>query len=365
MAWFLQTPEATSPKLLAKIVEKCGPALRGGAAFAFATANGVKLLLAEPAFQNLLATGEFKVVVGLDAITDTKAVDELRKAKDKYPNFKPKLFSHNKVGTIFHPKTIWVRLPVGGCIMTGSGNLTAGGLRSNWEALAVEMLSPAEIDAAEAQWNAWLAKHADNLLDLDDAIAVEKAKANKAQRIKIKKALKLPEAEHEDAEAAAEAAEEVIEEVAQDLSLNPILIAEVPRSGNRWKQVNFDVKTYQEFFGVTLGSTKDVLFYHVNDDGSLGAPEERHAVAVQSHNYRFEVGAANGLAYPAAGHPIVIFEKITESTFNYVLLMPGQPAHTLIQDFLDDNYAQSNGKRRVTITAGVLQEVWPECPLFL
>jgi len=365
MAWFLQTPDAASPKLLANIIHECGLASKGGGAFAFASAMGVKLLLAEPAFQAFLGGGEFVIVIGLDAITDTRAVDELRKAREKYPNFKPKLFSHSKVGTIFHPKTIWLKTDGGGCIITGSGNLTAAGLRSNWEAMAIELLSVIEIDAAEAVWDAWLAEHEENLLDLDDPVALEKAKANKVQRIKIKKALKLPEIEDEAAEVAVDMAEEIIEEVTQDLSLNPVLIAEVPRSGNRWQQINFDVKTYQEFFGVTLGSVKNVLFHCALADGSLSAPEHRQSVAVQSHNYRFEVGAAHGLPYPDAGHPIVVFEKTSDSTFNYVLLLPGQPEHILIQAYLDEKYAKSNHKRRVTITSGVLQEVWPTSPLFL
>jgi hypothetical protein len=136
----------------------------------------------------------------------------------------------------------------------------------------------------------------------------------------------------------------VAEEVAQDLSLSPVLIAEVPRSGNRWKQVNFDVQTYQQFFGVTLGSTKVVRFHHVQGDGTLAAGEDRQAVEVKSQNYRFEIGAAHGLRYPTNGHPIVIFEKITDSTFNYVLLMPEQPEHNLIQKYLDENYTSNSRK---------------------
>jgi hypothetical protein len=41
MAWFLQTPDGASPKLLAKILAELGPAVKGGAAFAFASAQGV------------------------------------------------------------------------------------------------------------------------------------------------------------------------------------------------------------------------------------------------------------------------------------------------------------------------------------
>ncbi len=32
-----------------------------------------------------------------------------------------------------------------------------------------------------------------------------------------------------------------------------VLIAEIPRSGNRWKQANFDIDTFQNFFGATPG----------------------------------------------------------------------------------------------------------------
>lgn len=360
MAWFLQTPGGTGPKLLANIASECGSASKGAAAFAFASALGVKLLTAEPEFQKFLKASEFVVVIGLDAITDTKAVEELRKVQKKYPNFRPKLFLHGTAGSCFHPKTMWLKTAKGGVMITGSGNLTSGGLKANWEATAVEKLSTAEMTIAEAAWDAWLKAHRKQLLDLDDPRAVEKAKANKIQRAKIKKALKLPEDENDAVDAAGDAAEEAT----QDLFLNPVLIAEVPRSGDRWKQVNFDVQTYQQFFGVTLGSTKAVRFHHVQSDGTLAAGEDRQAVAVKSKNYRFEIGAAHGLPYPIKGHPIVIFERITDSTFNYLLLMPGHPEHKLIQQYLDNNYAKTQGKRRITITAGDLQKVWPASPLF-
>jgi energy-converting hydrogenase Eha subunit B len=95
MGWFLQTPDGASPKLLKSILDQCGPAKKGGAAFAFASAQGVKLLIAEPAFSKFLEASEFTIIVGLDAITDTKAVDALRKVNKRYPNFKPKLFLHS------------------------------------------------------------------------------------------------------------------------------------------------------------------------------------------------------------------------------------------------------------------------------
>jgi hypothetical protein len=129
MAWLLQTPEGRSPTLLENIIGECGAAIRGGAAFAFTSAVGVKLLIAEDPFQKFLKVSEFTVVVGLDAITDTKTVEALKRVKERYPNFKPKLFLHDTAGSCFHPKTVWLRSTNGGVTITGSGNLTTGGLQ--------------------------------------------------------------------------------------------------------------------------------------------------------------------------------------------------------------------------------------------
>ena len=303
MAWFLQTPDGASPKLLANILAECGPAVKGGAAFAFASADGVKMLAAEGAFGNFLKASEFVTIVGLDAITDTRALEELRKLKKSHPNFKPKLFLHNIAGSLFHPKTLWLKTKDGGVIITGSGNLTPGGLKSNWEALAVEKLTTAEMAAAEKSWRAWLDTHAKELLDLDDPKAIARAEANKVVKAKVKKAIKTQQGE-EDAEA------EVTQEIEQELQLNPVLVAEIPKASDRWEQANFDKKSYIEFFGVNLNTPKRVQFFNVQADGSLVAEKLRPPVTVKSRNFRFELSSAKGIPYPANGVPIGVFERI-------------------------------------------------------
>ncbi len=210
----------------------CKGASSGGAAFAFATANGVKLLAAEQAFQDFLKSAKFLTIIGLDAITDENALNALRKVRDDFPNFTPKLFLHDSLPPLFHPKTVWLRTANGGVTITGSGNLTVGGLRENWEALCIEHMSPTEIDAIEAAWDVWIKSHTKNIRDLDDPHAIEKAKKNKIQRSRIRKILKLPEAE-------AEAAEEAAEEVVQDLQF-PVLIAEVPKSDDTARRSSFN-----------------------------------------------------------------------------------------------------------------------------
>ncbi|MHB1220034.1 MAG: phospholipase D family protein [Alphaproteobacteria bacterium] len=361
MAWFLQTPVSTSPKLLTNILAKCGPAVKGGAAFAFASANGVKLLAAEGAFDTFLKASKFVAVIGLDAITDTNALEELRKLQMKRPNFKPKLFLHSTVGSLFHPKTLWLKAKDGsGVIITGSGNLTPGGLKSNWEALAVETLSPGDMAAAEKSWDSWLTIHKSELLDINDERVIAKAKANKIVKSKVQKIVKTQEGEQEDAEA------EVIQEVEQELQLNPVLIAEIPKASTRWEQANFDKKSYIEFFGVNMKSPKSVQFFNVQADGSLKAEKTRPPVTVKSRNFRFEVGAAKGIPYPVKGVPIAVFERISDTDFKYILLLPSNPNHKRFANFLDHTYPKkSKNLRRVQITAGDLQKIWPAAPFFL
>lgn len=361
MGWFLQTPDSASPKLLANILAECGSAEKGGAAFAFASAQGVKLLAAEPVFSKFLKASEFTIVVGLDAITDTRAVDELRKLNKSHPNFKPKLFLHSTGGSLFHPKTMWLKTPKGGVIITGSGNLTSGGLKSNWEAMSVQTLSAAEMADAEKSWNAWLKTHSKQLVDVDDAKAIEKAKANTVLRAKIKKVLKKTAEEDEADGAEIDAVEEIVEE----FQLTPGLIAEIPKASDRWEQANFDKKSFIEFFGVTLGKDKSVRFFHVQPDGSLVAEAVRPPVAVKSRNFRFELAAAKGIPYPGDGVPIGLFQRVTDTDFNYVLLLPGEDAHTRVTKFLDDVYPKkTRALRRVQITMGDLKKIWPDAPFF-
>ena len=295
----------------------------------------MKLLSAEPVFLKFLNASKFTVIVGLDAITDTRAIDELRKLSKSHPNFKPKVFLHEVAGSIFHPKTMWLKTPKGGVIITGSGNLTSGGLKSNWEAMAVETLTIAEMTAAMNAWDAWLKTHRKELYDLDDPKVKVRAEANKRLRAKIKRAIRGPEEEGAEIEAEIEAAAEVVEEVEQEGNLNPILIAEIPKGSSRWEQANFDKRSFIGFFGVTLGVPKSVRFFHVNDDGTLTDEKLRPAVPVKSQNYRFELAAAKGKAYPKNGVPIGVFERVSDLEFHYVLLMPGEKEHAIIERYLN------------------------------
>lgn len=354
MTLTLQVP-GDSNTLHAALVAAATEATGGFAAFAFATSTGIDTFLAEPSVHKLIGKGQFQLVIGLDAITDTAAIAALKTAKAALPNASISLFYNPKGGVLYHPKTMFFKSPTGGRCLTGSGNLTLGGLRNNWEAFWTADVPPAEAVALGDQWARWVADNTDSLLPLDDPRVTAQAALNAKTRAKIQRAVK---------ETDAEALAALEEEAAETTSLNPFLIAEVPK--NRPGQADFGIETYQGFFGVTIGNPREVTFYQVRSDGSLAPPERRRAVAVKSSNYRFEVEALSGLQHPASGHFILVFERIGKSEYRYVLMKPGEAGHTSVQKFLNDNYFVSgNSKRRVVVTQSDVQAAWPNNPLLL
>lgn len=325
----------------------------GVGAFAFASAAGIDILAAEPTFQTLLGSGKFKLVVGLDAITDTKAVAALSTIKQELPNADVKLFYHSKGGALFHPKAMIFRRANGGVCITGSGNLTVGGLRNNWEGFWVADMDEAAALAAEAHWQTWLTTHAEHLLDMDDIRVTTQAALNAKTKSNIQKAA---------TETDEELVGPLIEANSEATSLNPFLIAEVPKNVNRPGQADFNLDSYQSFFSMTLGKSRTVTFFHVKPSGALDPAENRQGIAAKSSNYRFEIGAMKGLHND--GNFILIFERIGNSEYKYVLLTPGDPGHAEVKAYLDANYIVTwNSKRRVVVTRNEVQAAWADNPL--
>lgn len=354
MSLTLQVP-GDGNTLHAALVAAATGATGGFAAFAFATSTGIDTAFAEPAVRNLVGTGHFQLVVGLDAITDTAAVTALKTAKAALPLASISLFYNPKGGVLYHPKTMFFKRQPGGRCLTGSGNLTLGGLRNNWEAFWRADVSSADAAALEGQWAKWVDVHKDNLLPAEDARVTAQAALNAKTRARIQKAVK---------ETDTEVLAALEEEAADAASLNPFLIAEV--SKNRPGQADIGINTYQDFFGATVGKPREVYFYQVRPDGSLAPPEHRRPVAVSSSNYRFEVDALRGLQHPANDHFILVFERIGKSEYRYVLLKPGEAGHASVQKFLNDNYFVSGkSKRRVVVTRSDVQAAWANNPLLL
>jgi hypothetical protein len=337
-----QDPEwDESSYLLEEILLASKGAISGIGLFAFASAAGINLLLRDPDFVKFLSKASFDLIIGIDAITDTNALDALSANVVLHPNLRPRVFFGSLPGSIFHPKLCWFRQSTYGTCLVGSGNLTAGGLRGNYEAFSLCSMSRREMHASDEMWKVWSACHATKLFPLDNPgvrrKAAENARTNRRQRRK----------QHEI----------LVEGKGGSVSVGrpkstgaKVLIAEIPRSGSRWNQANFDLNTFTRYFGATPGKTQRIILTHIDAAGLSGPQEIRPSVSVKSHNYRFELEAAANLNYPSKGRPIAVFAKVATRTFRYRLLMPGTKLHSAASRFLDQNEAVKPGQVRRALT---------------
>ncbi|VEB93030.1 Uncharacterised protein [Citrobacter koseri] len=109
-SFYVQNPKTNEGSyLIDKILEQCNEAIAGGAAFAFMSSGGVNLLIRDSRFLSFLENHDFHLIVGVDAITDDKAVDEVKKVMFIYKNLKVDFFITNNKRSIFHPKFVWFK----------------------------------------------------------------------------------------------------------------------------------------------------------------------------------------------------------------------------------------------------------------
>lgn len=380
MSLHIQDPtNPDSDFLVDVLLDACRAATVGGGAFAFLSAGGVQLLLKDEIFKDFLTRGRFDLLVGVDAITDSAAIAALSTVRREYPSIGARVFVPSHHRSIFHPKVAWFDAGDGGLLVTGSGNLTAGGLRWNIEAFAVERLDAHAMVELRARWDEYLALTAASQLEPEDDRVIALLERNAARRRAMRQAgiTEPGEADHESLRGAlvvtppgepgdlpALAAQPADELPAIEPGTE-ILVAEIPRASNRWGQANFDQATFLRFFGASRTVQRRAYFFHLRGDGTLGFQEVRPAVTVQSRNYRFELEAANGLAYPTNGRPIGVFAKMGARTFVYMLLMPTQPGHQEMSDLLDRSPRPSAGiLKRPVLPAAVVRAAWPDAPLW-
>jgi hypothetical protein len=325
---------------LEEILTACEGASSGAGAFAFASAAGVNLVFEDPEFSALLAHSPFDLIVGVDAITDTKALDAIQAISVANPKLKARAFLGTKSGSLFHPKICWFRHSFGGVCLVGSGNLTPGGLRGNCEVFFVVKFGPTQMRAFDRMWESWTDFHASELLPLNDPKVRKKARENAKRRRRGK----------QDSDILVERGKGKVVVGPARRENAKVLIAEIPRGGSRWNQANFDLGTFRTFFGASPGRTQRILLTHVDVLGHLGPQEIRPSVAVKSHNYRFELDAASGLEYPAKGRPIAIFVRVATRTFRYRLLMPKTQGYREASNYLEKHASQQANRVRRLLT---------------
>ncbi len=356
MQLYIQDPtDPQAPFLHERILELCEGAIRGAGVFAFVTREGVDLLLRDKVFVVFATKGTFDLIVGIDEVTNIRALTALQEMSRDLPGLKVKVFYHTLSQSVFHPKFCWFRHKSKGFLVAGSGNLTARGMRGNWEAFTIGELGANSASDLEVQWTRWIEYHASRLRPLDDAEVLARAALNIRQR-----RVGIAEAASEKLEGEATGAE-----TPEPVFLREILVAEIPRAASRWNQANFDLNSFRNFFGVQPGAVRRIVLQHVDLSGALGSLETRPSVSVRSRNFRFELEAAAGLSYPNRGRPIVVFVRIAPRTFRYRLLMPSDPDCAIVHAFLDAKWTgRADRMRRIITTTEEMRPIWPGSPLW-
>lgn len=340
----LQNPAAQdSEYLLDVLLEQSIDALRGGAAFAWATQRGISLLLGDAVFEDFLRAGDFQLIVGVDSVTTPDALRALAAAESKFPGLSARAFMSAAGEGLFHPKLAWFGHPLSGSLVVGSGNLTGGGLWDNREAFTLSVMENEPMNVILGQWAAWRTANAARLYSVLEPQVLERAERN----IRWTRARKKPVSVPSTAPTAAI--------TPAGLDDRTVLIAEIPgRRNKRWSQANFHKADYEQFFGAQIGIQRLMLFQSLDEDGVLGEVEpSRPSIQVRSHNWRFELRAPRGLAYPENGRPIGVYLRLRARTFLYTVSMPGDAIHDELVVRLATTYARAGQMRalRENVTA--------------
>ena len=410
MTLMIQDPAfSNSMKLGEALIDASKIGIEGAGAFAFVEENGINLFLEDPAFIAYISKYKFQLIIGTDSITDPKAVKKLRDYCQKHKNLNVYAYIHDSRKYLFHPKICWFKTKNGGISIIGSGNLTERGLFHNIEMYSVNDLTNQELLDVESRWNDWIDESISSnyLFDIDDpivdhAVNLSATRGGKALVTRTNNSTQLPKvltdlyshqpkitsirkskkvSANKSSQVPKKSSKIISQQVPHALPVkinqiqnsvwqindsDRILVAEVPKSGTRWKQVNFDKDSFQNFFGAVpngMAGTYLILLKEVDNQGNLASTESRPSVSVASHNFRFEVNAATGLPYPNGDkRPLLIFTEVSTRSFLYELIMPGDSRYTEGAKFVSNWKKTNNQNKAVTRIITDVKDLKPYTP---
>ena len=353
----LQDP--TSPNtvyLLEAIIEAARDAESCMGLFAFASRAGVDSLIGDPEIQRFLEQSTMALLIGIDAVTNRYALERLQELERQYERLSVQVF-RNPTDALFHPKVARFDYPDGRrSMIVGSGNLTPGGLRQNFEAFSVTRAAAGEtLDVSS--WQRFLTDHASDIRAIDEE-ALERAARNVMRGRRRRR-----DAEPEPG------ASPAAEPTAPDVELpvgrtDRFLVAQVPRAGDRWHQVHFNREVIDRFFRVQHGTTQRVYLVECRQNGTFAEQEVRPCVYSDANmNLKIEIASHHGAPYPDNGPPIAVYRELQARSFAYMLLLPGEPGYDAMSELTENLTPVGRGIRRVMPDAADLRGVWPECPL--
>ena len=324
--------------------------------FAFASRGGVESLIGDPEIQSFLGRSTMALVVGIDAVTSRGALERLLEFELQYERLSVRVF-RNPTGALFHPKVARFDYHDGSrSIIVGSGNLTPGGLRQNFEAFSV--ISAASGETLDlSSWDRFLANYAADIRAIDGE-ALERAAQNVVGNGRLRRDV-------EPALGVRPAVEPVVPDIELPIdSTDRFLVARVPGAGGRWQQIHFNKEVIEQFFRVRPGTTQRVYLSECRQDGTFTEAVARACVySAANRNLKIEITSHHGVPYPDTSPPIVMYREQQARSFLYMLLMPGDPGYVAMVQLTEDLENIGRGLPRVITDAATVGDVWPECPL--
>ena len=143
-----------------------------------------------------------------------------------------------------------------------------------------------------------------------------------------------------------------------------VLVAQVPKAGDRWHQVHLNAATCQTFFRIADGEDKVVRLERVDRAGVLSDSFERQLVfSRRNRNYKIEFDFGDVVEYPAVGVPLLIILELDVRRFRYQLLLPGDPGHEAMLHLNESLPAVGRGLPRVITTLDEIELRWAGCRL--
>ena len=332
--------------------------------FGFLTGSGVDALLGVPVVRHVLLHSKVEVLVGLDAVTDRRGLKRLLKLARKNPQFTPRVIN-NTTGALIHPKMLVARYADGRAVaVVGSNNLTSAGLNGNVEGYTIARFEPGDhLDLSD--WDAFILRWDPLIAAIDDE-ALEAAERNERRLRRLQKAAKKTSTKPGSGVVVSDGqAHETPASGVENLA-ELLLVAQIPRAGNRWSQVHYSADVIRKYFQVQAGSQ---VFLREFNSVIVEQPQVVYSTA-SNKNYKIELGAARKAekagGYPSEGRPVVVFrrEGSAPTHHRYVFLMPGNLGHDEMTSLAVTAFkGRANHLPRVIVPRSSILKAWPACPL--
>jgi hypothetical protein len=143
-----------------------------------------------------------------------------------------------------------------------------------------------------------------------------------------------------------------------------VLVAQIPKAGDRWHQVHLNAEVVRRFFRLAAGTSIDAEFERVARDRTSRGTQRRPVVfSERNKNFKIEFDLSDAPDYPDKP-PVLLILELALRRFRYLLLMPGDPGFDEVEHLLNESLEKiGRGHRRGVTTLAEVELRLPDCPL--